>query len=256
MDTISSFLFSNVDQIDCEEATRVFVTMHEYELTPGMGPRQSSQDGSNRWIKMRVKYLNDKGSVHRVAENSKRYYIGTGQAKADFKGGRVMKGRVLAVCISAYKGEKKTNMGKGIMVEDHGLSGDAHSGSWHRQISLLSLDSVNKMRQLGADVGFGDFAENLTIEGIELLALPIGTVLRLGNEVEIAVTQIGKQCHHGCAIRQQVGDCVMPREGIFARVIKGGLVQVGDKIEVDQFQDVNRQRPKVSNGQYISFRSK
>ena len=165
-----------------------------------------------------------------------------------------MKGRVLAVCISAYKGEKKTNMGKGVLVEDHGISGDAHSGSWHRQISLLSLDSINKMQQIGADVRFGDFAENLTIEGIELFALPIGTVLKLGKEVELAVTQIGKECHQGCVIRQQVGDCVMPSEGIFARVIKGGLVKVGDSIEVDAFQDAGNPSPKVSSGQYISFK--
>lgn len=166
-----------------------------------------------------------------------------------------MKGRVLAVCISAYKGEKKTNMGKGVLVEDHGLSGDAHSGAWHRQISLLSLDSVNMMRQMGADVGFGDLAENLTIEGIELFSLPVGTVLRLGTEVELVLTQIGQECHHGCAIRQQVGDCVMPREGIFARVIKGGLVKVGDNIEVEAFRDAGPQTPKVSNGRYISFKA-
>ncbi|HWP97900.1 MAG TPA: MOSC domain-containing protein [Syntrophomonadaceae bacterium] len=143
-----------------------------------------------------------------------------------------MKGKVLAVCISSKKGEKKIDMGKALFIQGHGISGDAHSGPWHRQVSLLSIDSVNKMRDMGADVGFGDFAENLNIEGFELFTLPIGTMMRVGQEVELEVTQIGKECHHGCAIRQQVGDCVMPREGIFARVITGGLVTTGDDIEV------------------------
>lgn len=143
-----------------------------------------------------------------------------------------MKGKILAVCISPKKGEKKINMEKALFVKGHGLSGDAHGGPWHRQVSLLSIDSVNKMRDMGANVGFGDFAENLNMEGFELFTLPIGTIIRVGDEVELEVTQIGKECHHGCAIRQQVGDCVMPREGIFARVLSGGLVKVEDDIEV------------------------
>lgn len=143
-----------------------------------------------------------------------------------------MKGSVLAVCISPRKGEKKVDMGRALLVKDHGLSGDAHGGPWHRQVSLLSIDSVNKMRAMGAVVGFGDFAENLNIKGLELFTLPIGTHMKVGKEVELEVTQIGKECHHGCAIRQQVGDCVMPREGVFARVVTGGLVEAGDEIEV------------------------
>lgn len=143
-----------------------------------------------------------------------------------------MKGKVLAICVSDNKGEKKVNVGKARFLKDHGLLGDAHAGPWLRQVSLLSIDSINKMREMGADVGFGDFAENLTIGGIELFTLPLGTLMRLGSEIELEVTQIGKKCHHGCAIRQQVGDCVMPREGIFARIIKGGLAQVGDTMEV------------------------
>lgn len=166
-----------------------------------------------------------------------------------------MKGRVLAVCISAYKGEKKTNMGKAILVEDHGLSGDAHSGSWQRQVSLLSLDSINKMRPMGLEVSFGDFAENLTIEGFQLFTLPIGTVLRLGEKVKLEVTQIGKQCSRDCAVRPEAGGCIMPNEAIFARVLEGGLVQVGDKIEVEVAHNGAFQSPKVSNGQYVSFKS-
>lgn len=143
-----------------------------------------------------------------------------------------MKGKILAVCISDEKGEKKHDIGEAVLRQEHGMEGDAHSGSWHRQISLLSLDSINKMRAMGADVYYGDFAENLSIEGIELFTLPIGTRMKVGAEIELEVTQIGKECHNGCAIRQQVGDCVMPREGIFARVITGGTVRVGDTIEV------------------------
>lgn len=141
-------------------------------------------------------------------------------------------GKILAVCTSEKKGEKKHDVGEAVLRQDHGMEGDAHSGPWHRQVSLLSLDSVNKMRAMGADVYYGDFAENLTIEGIELFTLPIGTRMKVGAEIELEVTQIGKECHTGCAIRQQVGDCVMPREGIFARVITGGTVRVGDTIEV------------------------
>jgi MOSC domain-containing protein YiiM len=143
-----------------------------------------------------------------------------------------LKGKVLAVCTSEHKGEKKVNIGKAMLMEEFGMEGDAHAGSWHRQVSLLSIDSINKMRDKGVELEFGDFAENLTTEGISLFTLPIGTRMRVGADIELEVTQIGKECHKGCAIRQQVGDCVMPREGIFARVIKGGMVQTGDDIEV------------------------
>lgn len=143
-----------------------------------------------------------------------------------------MKGRVLAVCVSEQKGEKKIDVGEATLVVDRGMEGDAHAGPWHRQISLLALDSINRMRMKGADVYYGDFAENLTVEGIVLHTLPVGTRLKVGADIELEVTQIGKKCHQGCAIMQQVGDCVMPREGIFARVITGGRVVRGDEIEV------------------------
>ncbi|HHY29830.1 MAG TPA: MOSC domain-containing protein, partial [Syntrophaceticus sp.] len=110
--------------------------------------------------------------------------------------------------------------------------GDAHAGDWHRQVSLLAMESIKKMQDKGLDVGPGDFAENLTTEGIELVSLPVGTKLRLGEEALSEVTQIGKKCHNRCAIYYQAGDCVMPREGIFIRVLQGGQVRAGDIIEV------------------------
>ncbi|MGE5372092.1 MAG: MOSC domain-containing protein [Solirubrobacterales bacterium] len=141
-------------------------------------------------------------------------------------------GKIAAVCISEKKGEKKVDIGEGYLKANHGLEGDAHAGEWHRQLSLLAVESVNKMKAKGADVVYGDFAENLTVAGIELHTLPIGSRLRTGQGVLLEVTQIGKKCHHGCAIFQQVGDCVMPREGIFVRVLEGGPVKIDDPITV------------------------
>jgi len=138
----------------------------------------------------------------------------------------------VAVSISDRKGVTKHNIPQGRLVADHGLEGDAHAGSG-RQVSLLARESIDKMIALGAAVSPGDFAENITTQGIEVMALPVGAVLKIGEEALLEVTQIGKACHSkGCAIRQQVGDCVMPREGIFVKVIKGGAVQPGDVIEV------------------------
>lgn len=141
-------------------------------------------------------------------------------------------GRIVAVCISQQKGERKKNVGCGNLVPNHGLEGDAHAGPWHRQVSLLALESIQKMQAKGLPVGPGDFAENLTTEGLDLLTLAPGTKLRIGPEAVVEVTQIGKVCHERCAIYYQAGDCVMPREGIFVAVLKGGPVKVGDSIEV------------------------
>lgn len=141
-------------------------------------------------------------------------------------------GRILAVCISERKGERKKAIKSGLLIENFGLQGDAHAGDWHRQISLLGDESIDKMRALGLDVGAGDFAENLTIIGINLPALPIGTHLRVGATALLEVTQIGKECHQHCAIYEQAGDCVMPREGIFARVLRGGTVAKDDAVIV------------------------
>ena len=146
--------------------------------------------------------------------------------------GTLVKGTVLAVCISEDKGEKKHDIQQGYFAREQGLVNDAHSGRWHRQVSLLGIESINKMRARGIELNPGDFAENLTIEGIELFSLPVGTRLKVGDGVLLEVTQIGKQCHKGCAIRTQVGDCVMPREGIFARVLQEGAIKSGDTIEV------------------------
>ncbi len=139
-------------------------------------------------------------------------------------------GNVVAVCWSKNKGERKTNIAEAQLLENHGLENDAHAGDGHRQISLLAIESINKMREKGLDVNPGDFAENITTEGINLVHLPLGGKLRVGNDVELEVTQIGKECHDRCAIYYQAGDCVMPREGIFVKVLKGGRVKTGDEI--------------------------
>lgn len=141
-----------------------------------------------------------------------------------------MPARVVAVCISENKGERKKPIAVGRLLVEHGLEGDGHAGEWHRQVSLLAQESINTMRAKGLDVTTGDFAENLTTEGIDLPSLPIGTRLAVGDEAILEVTQIGKECHTRCAIYYQAGDCVMPREGIFARVIKGGTVTAGSPI--------------------------
>jgi len=141
--------------------------------------------------------------------------------------------RIIAVCKSAEKGTKKEAVASSTLRENYGLIGDAHADSdTHRQVSLLAIESINKMRSLGLDVGPGDFAENLTVEGIDLVSLPVGTCLRIGDEIVLEISQIGKECHNGCAIFQQAGKCIMPEEGVFARVIRGGLVKTKDTIKV------------------------
>ncbi|MBE0597615.1 MAG: MOSC domain-containing protein [Desulfuromonadales bacterium] len=142
------------------------------------------------------------------------------------------KGNIIAVCTSPEKGGRKTDVRQGLLVENFGLEGDGHGGDWHRQVSLLATESIDKMRAAGLDVGPGDFAENLTTAGLDLCALPIGTVLRVGETASLEITQIGKICHERCAIFYQAGDCVMPKEGIFAVVRQGGRVAVGDPVEV------------------------
>ncbi len=131
--------------------------------------------------------------------------------------------RLLSLNISDKKGEQKHPVESMELRVDHGIVGDAHAGNWHRQISLLAQEDINIMLNKGIEIGYGDFAENMTTEGIDLSALPVGTRLQLGA-CEVEVTQIGKECHHGCAIYQAVGDCVMPRKGIFVKVLKGGVI--------------------------------
>ena len=141
-------------------------------------------------------------------------------------------GEIIAVCTSAAKGERKTDVKAGVLVKGFGLEGDGHGGDWHRQVSLLATESIAKMRAAGLEVGPGDFAENLTTRGLDLCSLPVGTRLRVGGEALLEISQIGKICHERCAIFYQAGDCVMPREGIFAVVLVGGAVKTGDLIEV------------------------
>jgi cyclic pyranopterin phosphate synthase len=143
-------------------------------------------------------------------------------------------GRIKAISISKEKGTKKYNVPTAQLKADFGMEGDAHAGDWHRQVSLLAEESIAKMRVKGATVTSGDFAENITTEGIDLQSLTIGSKLRLGSEAEVEITQFGKKCHSGCAIFQQIGDCIMPREGIFAKVTKPGQIKPGDTIEVLQ----------------------
>ena len=141
--------------------------------------------------------------------------------------------KVIAVCKSEEKGTKKEPVVEGLFKEDYGLIGDAHADCLpNRQVSLLAIESIDKMRRLSFTVGPGDFAENLTTEGIELVSLPIGTRLSIGKDIILEVSQIGKECHTGCAIFRQTGKCIMPKEEVFVKVIHGGFVTAGDTIRV------------------------
>ena len=140
-------------------------------------------------------------------------------------------GKVLAVCISEHKGTQKTNVGSAYFEADWGIRGDAHAGKWHRQVSLLSAEKIAAFNEKGAGVAPGAFGENLVVEGFDLRTLPVGTLLRCGD-VLLEVTQIGKECHSHCAIYQKMGECIMPREGIFARVLEPGTITVGDTVQI------------------------
>lgn len=140
-------------------------------------------------------------------------------------------GKVMAVCTSPAKGTQKENVHSAEVIEDFGIKGDAHAGKWHRQISLLSLERIEEFRRRGAKVEFGAFGENIVVSGYDFKTLPIGTKFRC-NDVILELTQIGKECHHGCAIFQAMGDCIMPREGVFCRVLHGGCVAEGDEFTV------------------------
>ncbi|TLD41625.1 MAG: Molybdenum cofactor biosynthesis protein MoaB [Candidatus Jettenia ecosi] len=141
-------------------------------------------------------------------------------------------GKIIAVCISEKKGAQKRDIRSCKLIEQFGLEGDAHAGKWHRQVSLLAKESANSMREKGLNIKDGDFGENIVTEGIELKSLPIGTLLKIGEGILIRVTQIGKLCHDRCAIYYKAGDCIMPREGIFAEIITGGTIKVDDEITV------------------------
>ena len=144
-----------------------------------------------------------------------------------------MSAKVVSINTSDKKGVRKKPVDQVVIKENYGIEGDGHaSEKWHRQVSLLALESIKKMQEMGLKVGPGDFAENITTEGIDLPVLPIGTKMTIGENVEVEVSQIGKVCHDRCAIYHQAGDCVMPKEGIFVKVLKGGIIEKGDEIKV------------------------
>jgi len=140
--------------------------------------------------------------------------------------------KIVSIAVSKKKGTTKTPVEEAFITRDHGLEGDAHAGPWHRQVSLLAAESIDAARDRGLEVGFGDFAENIATVGVDWKTLPIGTRARLGKDVVLEITQIGKECHTRCAIFYKAGDCIMPREGVFARVIHEGMVRRGDPVEL------------------------
>lgn len=139
-------------------------------------------------------------------------------------------GKIIAISKSEKKGQKKHNIESANLIVNHGMEGDAHAGNWHRQISLLGIASIDHMKAQGADVKPGDFAENITVEGLVLYEIPVGTKVRIGDEAILEITQIGKECHQGCEIMKQVGSCIMPTQGIFAKVLQNGIIRVGDEV--------------------------
>lgn len=140
-------------------------------------------------------------------------------------------GKILAICTSEKKGIQKSPVDSAVLLEDWGIEGDAHGGKWHRQVSLLSFEKIEDFRAKGADVDFGAFGENLVVEGFDLRNIPVGSRFQVGNAL-LELTQIGKECHSHCAIFHAVGDCIMPREGVFTKVLKGGPIKVGDEIQL------------------------
>ncbi len=140
-------------------------------------------------------------------------------------------GKIIAICKSDKKGTAKYQINEALLKEDHGIEGDAHAGNWHRQVSLLSVEKIEEFRSKGAQVDFGAFGENLVVEGFDLRSLPVGTRFAIGDTL-LELTQIGKECHDHCNIYKTVGDCIMPREGVFTKVIKGGKIAAGDNIEL------------------------
>jgi len=140
--------------------------------------------------------------------------------------------KIVSIAKSRKKGTRKKTIPEVTLKIDHGLEGDAHAGDWHRQVSLLASESIEYMRAKGLDVTFGDFAENIATEGIDWKTIPVGTKVRLGEDALVEITQIGKVCHKKCAIYYQAGDCIMPKEGIFAKVLKEGTIKVGNQIRI------------------------
>ena len=140
-------------------------------------------------------------------------------------------GNVIAVCVSEKKGTQKKNVNSAVFVEDWGIENDAHAGKWHRQVSLLSFDKIEDFRARGAEVEDGAFGENLVVQGIDFATLPIGTKFQC-NDVVLELTQIGKECHSGCAIFKKMGECIMPKQGVFTKVLHGGVIHPGDELVI------------------------
>ena len=142
--------------------------------------------------------------------------------------------KIVSIAISKKKGTRKTPVDEAFISRNHGLEGDAHAGKWHRQVSFLSSESIESANKQGLDVTFGDFAENIATTGIDWKTIPVGTHVRLGKSVLVEITQIGKECHNKCAIYYKAGDCIMPREGVFARVLKEGKIHRGDEVYIEE----------------------
>ena len=140
--------------------------------------------------------------------------------------------KIVSIAISEKKGTRKTRLNRATLRRNHGIEGDAHSGPWRRQVSFLSSENIEKSRQAGLDVTFGDFAENIATTGVDWKTVPVGTRVEMGETAVVEITQIGKTCHKKCAIFYQAGDCIMPREGVFARVIQGGMIHCGDDVRI------------------------
>jgi MOSC domain-containing protein YiiM len=140
--------------------------------------------------------------------------------------------KIVSIAISKKKGTPKVPIEEGVLVADHGIENDAHAGQWHRQVSFLASESIEKARQNGLNVTFGDFAENIATEGIEWQDVPVGTMVQLGESALVEITQVGKECHNRCAIYYKAGDCIMPREGVFARVLRGGSIRPGQGMQI------------------------
>ena len=145
--------------------------------------------------------------------------------------------KIVSIATSTKKGTRKASVDEAYLKKEHGLEGDAHAGKWHRQVSFLASEEIDKARQSGLDVKFGDFAENIATTGIDWKNIPVGTRIRLGPEALVEITQIGKECHNRCAIYYKAGDCIMPREGVFARVLREGKIKRGDQIRFEQPED-------------------
>lgn len=141
---------------------------------------------------------------------------------------------IVSIAISRKKGTRKIPVDEIVLLENYGLEGDAHAGAWHRQVSFLASEHIEKARNEGLDVSFGDFAENIATRGVDWKTIPIGTVVRLGKSAAVEITQIGKVCHHKCAIYYKAGDCIMPREGVFAKVLNGGKIACGDEVRIEK----------------------